>query len=32
MEQNIYKRRYKLLTDFTKVHGFLANIYTLLTP
>lgn len=29
MEQNIYKRRYKLLTDFTKDHGFLANIYTL---
>ena len=29
MEKNIYRRRYKLLTDFTKVHGFLTDIYTL---
>jgi len=28
MEQNIYKGRYKLLADFTKVHSFLTDIYS----
>ena len=29
MEQNIYKRKYKLLADFTTVHRFLIDIYSL---
>jgi hypothetical protein len=29
MEQNTYKRRYKLLADFTMVHSFLTDIYSL---
>jgi len=29
MEQNIYNRRYKLLADFTTVHSFLTDIYSL---
>ncbi|MGE5632754.1 MAG: GNAT family N-acetyltransferase [Caulobacteraceae bacterium] len=29
MEQNIYRRRYKLLADFTAVHRFLTDIYSL---
>ena len=29
MEQNIYNRRYRLLADFTTVHRFLIDIYSL---
>jgi len=27
MEQNIIRRRYKLLADFTAVHSFLTDVY-----
>lgn len=29
MKQNVYKRRYRLLVDFTKVQDFLTGIYSL---